>query len=107
MKSVVLGSIKGMKEMPDSNDYHDMEENELQKKNLKMIEEAEAFDDVSGAKLDKDLVEKARREEIEYFHQKEVYEKITRAEAKRRGIKVVKVRWIDINKGDDEKPEYR
>ena len=38
---------------------------------------------------------------------KGVYKKITRAEAKRRGMKVVKCRWVDINKGDDQRPEYR
>ena len=57
--------------------------------------------------MDKAMVQKGRMEDIDYFHQKEVYEKISRAEAKKRGIKVVKVRWIDINKGDEKVPKYR
>eukprot|EP00973_Karenia_brevis_P029826 4113938-Karenia_brevis.AAC.1 len=33
--------------------------------------------------------------------------KVTRTEATRRGWKIVKTRWIDINKGDDQQPLYR
>ena len=38
---------------------------------------------------------------------KQVWDKIPRAEAKSNGWKVLKARWIDINKGDDESPNYR
>ena len=66
-----------------------------------------AWDDVTGMPLDRKSVQKARAEEIEYIRSKNVWTKITRVEAQRRGMKIIKARWIDINKGDDEKPNYR
>ena len=36
-----------------------------------------------------------------------MYDKIPRTQAARNKWKVVQVRWIDINKGDDENPNYR
>ena len=39
--------------------------------------------------------------------EKRVYSKITRREAQARGWKIIKARWIDINKGDDKNPVYR
>ena len=36
-----------------------------------------------------------------------VYDKIPRAQAARKGWKIIKTRWIDINKGDDDNPNYR
>ena len=44
---------------------------------------------------------------MEYIRQKEVYKKITRKEAQRRGLKIIKTRWIDINKGDDLEAIHR
>ena len=67
----------------------------------------EAWDDLSGQALDAEEVEKARRTELEYAHKKHVWSKVTREEAKRRGWKIIKTRWIDINKGDDRRPNYR
>ena len=39
--------------------------------------------------------------------EKEVWQPISQDEARRRGWKVVKTRWIDINKGDEDTPNYR
>ena len=50
---------------------------------------------------------KKQGEEIEHIREKDVYKKITRKEAQERGIKVVGVRWIDVNKGDEKSPKYR
>ena len=50
---------------------------------------------------------KARLEEMAWMRKKGVYKKITRQEAKRRGMKIVKSRWVDINKGDSVKRNYR
>ena len=36
-----------------------------------------------------------------------MWTKITREEAKAKGYKVIQTRWIDRNKGDDEKPVSR
>ena len=39
--------------------------------------------------------------------EKQVYRKISREEALRKGYPIVKVRWIDVNKGDADQPVYR
>ena len=67
-----------------------------------------ALDDVSGQRLDPGLMIKARREEIEYFKSMGVYEKVDVAEAwAETGKAPIAVRWVDINKGDSQKPNYR
>ena len=70
-------------------------------------EEGDAWDDLTGEALDPEEVRKARRKELEYIHAKPVWTKIPRSEARRRGIRVIKARWIDINKGDIRLPVYR
>ena len=67
----------------------------------------EAWDDLIGEGLDAREVLKARGKEIGYVEDKKVWTKMPRKEAQRRGIKVVDVRWIDINKGDLNNPIYR
>ena len=70
--------------------------------------EGTAWDDVSGKVLDKEMVHQARKEEIDEFHKHEVYTQTELAECwKETGKAPVKVRWIDINKGDSENPDYR
>ena len=66
-----------------------------------------AWDDITGMKLDARGVKEAREKELEYVDKKKVQVKIPRAEAVKRGWKIILLRWIDINKGDDEKPMYR
>ena len=66
-----------------------------------------AWDDVSGMDLDPGEVVKARKKEIDFIDSQGVWKKIPRAEAKSQGWKGIKTRWIDINKGDDESPNYR
>ena len=48
----------------------------------------EAFDDVTGEELDPKEVIKARLKEMEYIRKKRVWRKMSRREAKRRGIKI-------------------
>ena len=68
----------------------------------------EAWDDVSGQALDPQLMMKARRDEIAYFKEMGVYEKVDIAEAWREtGKAPIAVRWVDINKGDSVNPNYR
>ena len=67
----------------------------------------QAWDDVTGAMLDPKRVTEARLEEISYIDGMRVWTKITRAEAERRGWKVIATRWIDVNKGDVYNPVYR
>ena len=66
-----------------------------------------AWDDISAAPLDPVKVVAARKLEIKYADQKPVWKKILRSVAKAKGWKIVKSRWIDINKGDDKNPNYR
>ena len=66
-----------------------------------------AWDDLTGMRLDAGKVKEARAKEVGYIRDKRVYDKIPRAQALRNKWKVVQVRWIDINKGDDENPNYR
>ena len=57
--------------------------------------------------LDGGKVIEARTKEIAYARDKEVWKRVTRQEANRKGWKIIGTRWIDINKGDDERPVYR
>ena len=67
-----------------------------------------AVDDVSGQQLDPKLVMAARRDEIAYFRDMGVYEKVDMAECWREtGKAPIAVRWVDINKGDRSNPNYR
>jgi hypothetical protein len=67
----------------------------------------QAWDDVSGEELGPGEVAKARRNEMKYIDEKEVWRIMPRAEAMRRGVKIIQTRWIDINKGDKARPSYR
>ena len=49
----------------------------------------------------------ARSKEVQYVREKKVWPKITRREAQAQGWKIIKARWIDMNKGDDANPVYR
>ena len=67
----------------------------------------EAWGDLTGLSLDPKGVLAARKQELEYISQKQVWEIVPREEARRNGWKVIKSRWIDINKGDDVASLYR
>ena len=66
-----------------------------------------AEDDVSNQVLDPTLLKEARREEMKYFEKLGVYERVARSEQQRTGGKVIGTRWVDVNKGDSESPNYR
>jgi hypothetical protein len=67
----------------------------------------QAWDDVTGEELDGKEVVKARAKEMGYIHEKNVWERMSRKRAAVLGYKIVKTRWIDINKGDWENPNFR
>ena len=83
------------------------------KRKYKMVEEEEdfmeiAWDDVSGAEFDPTMVKVARQEEIDYVRKMHLYDKVPIAECKRAiGKMPITVRWVDINKGDQDSPNYR
>ena len=66
-----------------------------------------AYDDVTSAVLDPALVAAAREVEMELFREMSVYTSIPRSEMLAKGGKTIKTRWIDVNKGDTEKTNYR
>ena len=67
-----------------------------------------AFDDQSGAPLKPELMRQARRDEIDYFKKMNVYQKVPVHEAwQETGKGPIGVRWVDINKGDEDRPNYR
>ena len=89
------------------------EANKLRKR-YKTVEEEEqdfgeeAWDDVYGSPLKQQEIIKARQEEIEYVNKMKLYEKVPTSEAyPQTGKGPISVRWIDINKGDNENPNYR
>ena len=63
---------------------------------------------MTGQYLRDDLVMAARAKELEFFKSKGVWTKKLKAEARTMtGKPPISVRWVDINKGDDDAPNYR
>ena len=76
--------------------------------NLGWNGDEEFYDDISGEKLDPELVRRAREEEMEEVRKHGLYEKRTIEECMRMtGKKPIGVRWVDVNKGDSVNPDYR
>ena len=65
-----------------------------------------AWDDATGAALDPRVVADEREKEIGYIRKHGVYRKVRRSSVPK-GTKVIQVRWIDINKGDEVNPDIR
>ena len=64
--------------------------------------------DRSGKPLIPELVDKARLEELGEIAKHGVYENVPLDECwKATGKPPVGTRWVDVNKGHDEKPDYR
>ena len=70
-------------------------------------ERLEAWDDLTGLSLNPRGVLEARQKELDYIEQKQVWEIVSRDKARANGWKVIKSRWIDVNKGDDVAVSYR
>ena len=61
-----------------------------------------------GAELDLKKMKEAREEEMEYVRKMHLYDKVPISECRRAtGRMQITVRWIDINKGDGDIPNYR
>ena len=66
------------------------------------------MDDLTGLPLIPELCRAARKQEIDYFKSKGVWEIRSIDEAIRRmGRRPISVRWVETNKGDDESPNVR
>jgi hypothetical protein len=71
-------------------------------------EEAETYDANTGEAFKKELVKIARADEMETFRRFGVYTKRPTKECwSETGTAPIKVKWVDINKGDTEREEYR
>jgi hypothetical protein len=66
-----------------------------------------AIDDVSGALLDPTMVHAGRATEMALFEEIKVYERVPGAEQYKTGRKIIGTKWIDVNKGDIDKPNIR
>ena len=66
-----------------------------------------AWDDPNKVELNAEEVMKARGIEMDFFKKRGVYRKVLRIEAIKKGAKIIKLKWIDTNKGDTENPNYR
>ena len=69
----------------------------------RLYDGVEFVDDVSGVDLDKQLATQARRVQLAFYKKMNVYTKVRREP----WMKPISTRWIDNNKGDDVKPNYR
>jgi len=66
------------------------------------------YDDIHGTALRSDLVQAARQEELTWIKQEKIYTKVPLRQCKQRtGKQPLDTRWIDHNKGDDKRPNYR
>ena len=65
-------------------------------------------DDLTGQVLESKLFRAARQKELDFFESKDVWSLKAFEEALRRtGKRLVTVRWVDVNKGDDINPNIR
>ena len=68
---------------------------------------ADDFDDLTGAQPPENRVHAGKMEEILGVKEIGLCKKISRAEAKRRGIAVVTTKWVVTDKGDANRPKVR
>ena len=65
-------------------------------------------DTITGQELNPVLVRAARKKEMDYFASKGVWALRPRSEClEKTGRRPVTVKWVDVNKGDDDEPNYR
>ena len=96
--------LKALPMMSAEEIQHNDPINELHEDDYDLV----AWDDQSGAVLKPSMVKAARKEEIKYFKEMGVYEKVDISKCwEETGKSPVGVRWVDINKGDDNNPIYR
>ena len=91
---------KGIKKQMEVDDAMDIDSCE--------VNEQPVYDAITGKILDYALVKAARKEEIGYYRMMNVYTKVDRRKAyEKTGKAPIKVRWVDHNKGTDDKPMIR
>lgn len=99
-----VGKMLAKVDLSKSKDLHEDNEAEKWWNEENEHQDREFFDDVTGLPLKPELVKRARKEEMEFFARKRVYDRVARKTVKG---KIIGVRWVDINKGDDLNPDHR
>ena len=86
---------------PEEDGYHPHEDEGIEKKDA-------VYDEITGMMLDDERVKAARNLELEFIDKKPLYEMRPTEEAVRvTGKPPISTRWVDINKGDVDNPDYR
>ena len=99
--SGIINAVQGADERP-----HD-EDAEFERWRM-MHEGMEFWDDVNDWKpLKRELAVQARKLEMEFFKKMGVYKKVPRDVAKNRVARSSPQKWVDTNKGDTSRPNYR
>ena len=99
--SGTINAVQGADESP-----HD-EDAEMERWRM-LCEGMEFWDDVNDWKpLTWELAVQARKLEMELFKKMGVYKKVPRDVAKKMGCKVITTKWVETNKGDTFRPNYR
>eukprot|EP00971_Amphidinium_carterae_P049555 976725-Amphidinium_carterae.3 len=71
-------------------------------------QEEEYIDDIYGTLLDPELVRQARQLELDWIKSREVYRRVPLRECfERTKKKPLSMKWVDTDKGDQERPNYR
>ena len=98
----------GAVSMGDSDAKFDESAFEFISSTWKEYDEELYYDAISGEVMIKELVEAARKEKMETFKTQGVYEKVPIEMCwEETGADPIRTRWIDVNKGNAEKPDYR
>lgn len=66
-----------------------------------------ACDDVTNAELDPEGIREARKINMQFFEKMNAYGRCPRSCVEEENGKLVHVKWIDTNKGDASRPNYR
>ena len=89
-------------------DYYPKVTNKIVGSESGSSEEQIYYDDITGVQLSTEGVLGARKEELDWLKKAEVYEKRTIEECwNETGKAPITLKWIDRNKGDSAKPNYR
>lgn len=71
-------------------------------------QEEEFIDAAAGVLLDPQMVQKARAEELKWVKDEKIYDRVPLSQCLAvTGREPISTKWVDINKGDDQRPLYR
>ena len=67
----------------------------------------DVIDDISGVRLDPELLQVSRQVEIDFMSRMNVHRRRPRQWATEKGIPVIPTKWVDVNTGDARQAENR